>query len=321
MSEQKVEDRLTSADIKKQIEAKKEELKNSGMPLTGQMANEINASESTPKATTNTEVKPQPQPGAAKGVEVAAEESKDSKDYKEWAKKKGIDWTTDDGVLKALHMSDQQFHEKRAKEKAQGPTPPAYVPPAYNPPPYIPQNRAVLENLGRQYNMPPEDVERLLNFNRDFFQIASAQERDQVRKEMETMKRENQKNSVFRELSSDPVFRQPNIAMEFHRVVEEMQSHDPQSFEEDPNQYIRAYERAQVNVFRRNLEGKELQEGVPPVSKELRIPTTPPRPLGQGSGGGVDENESGFDRDAYFKLKTPEEKRKVFEKMGLVSGY
>jgi len=321
MNEQKPDAKATSADIKKQIEQAKDDLKNSGRPLVGQIANEINASESTPKEPAKVEVKPEPQKEAAKRVESPTTEEVD---FKEWAKKKGIDWTTDETVISALRKSDQAFHEKRAKEKQAEQALPPYVapPPPYQSPPYGYQppayqppfnNRVLLENLARQYNMPPEDVERLMNFNKDYFEAATRGEREKTRAELETIKLENQKNSVFRELSSDPIFRKPEIAIEFHRVLEEMQSRDPQSFEQDPRAYIEAYKQAQLNVFRRNLEGQPLQEGVPPIP---RPPLTPPKPLGQGSGGGAYENENAIDPVAFAKLSR-NDKAAILEKMGL----
>lgn len=309
------EQRLTSADIKKQIEAKKEELKNSGLPITGQLANEINASASTPAIEP---VKSEPEK-ATKGVES----SKTAEDaaLKDWAKKKGIDWTTDQDVLSGLRKSDQAFHEKRAKDKLTEPTnqyvPPPYTPPVYQPAPtpYAPNNLQMLQNVARDYQMTVEDADKLIRFNRDFYAVASKEDREKHERELELIKRENRKNSVFRELSSDPALRQPHVAMEYQRVLEEMQASDPQSFEQDPNAYIRALDKAQINIFRRNLQGQELQEGVPPIAK---LPLTPPRPLGMGNGGGASEDENSFDMKSYIEMPSSE-KRKILEKMGLVA--
>lgn len=322
--EQKPEARMTSADIKKQIQAKTEELKNSGLPITGQVANEINANPSTPDKPAKAEVKADPQNEAPKKVEDLKPQNNDSVDLKEWAKKRGIDWTTEDSVLAALRKSDQEFHRRQQERKAKEPAnQPGYVPPAYNPPPAYtppsypqaqpPTNRAMLENLGRIYNMPPEDVERLMAFNRDFFQAASEQERNRLKAELDEIKRENIKNSVFRELSSDPAFRRPDVAVEYHKVLEDMQNNDPQAFEQDPNAYLRAYDRTLINIARRNLTGQPLEEGVPPIPKP---PTNPPRPLGVGSGGGASENESGFDMRQFSKASV-EEKARILEGMGL----
>lgn len=321
--EQKPEVRTTSADIKKQIEQAKEEMKNSSLPITGQLANEINASESTPKAATKADDKPELQNGAAKGLETPTGEDPGLKD---WAKKKGIDWTTDESVLKALHLSDQQFHEKRQKDRSHEQKPagqapqPTYVPPQYQPPTNLPppvQSRQLLENLGRQYNMPPEDVERLMNFNRDFFQAASQADRQRYDDELKAIKRAEQKNSAFRELSSDSALKNPDVATEFNRLLLESQGRDPESFEQDPNAYMRVRDAALINIARRNLEGQQLQEGVSPVP---RLPTNPPRNLGKGSGGGATENENGIDAQAFAKLSLAD-KAKVLEKAGLRPAY
>lgn len=310
------EQRKTSAELKAEIEAKtkdmKEAVKNGTVPMLPGVVAEINASNSTPAAP-QTASKPQELTPPAEPVT-----GESSVDYKEWAKKKGIDWTTDTSVLAALHKSDQEFHKKRATQKAPEPQIPAYVPPAptYAPPAYIqtPQN-SIEESIARQYNMTVEDVRRLAQFNKDFFEIAMRQEREKQSRELESFKIENQKNSVFRELSSDPVFRNPEVAVEYHNVVEQMQTSDPESFEKDPSQYKRAYDKALSNIGRRNLEGKSVGGNVP-----VSLPNTPPKPLGQGSGGGYQENENALDMAAWVKLD-PADKKKWFQDRGLVSNY
>jgi hypothetical protein len=324
-NEQTAEKRETSADIKKQIEAKKEELKNSGLPLTGQRANEINASESTTTNAPIAESKPELPSGAAKSVE-GAKTTEENVDLKEWGRKKGIDWTTEESVLSALRKSDQAFAEKRQREKAgeatQRPPAPVYQPPQYAPPAYAPPpvpNPVAIQNIAREYNMPPEDAERLLRFNRDFFEVASRAEREEFARKLNAMEIENKKNSVFRELSADPVFRRPEVAMEYHNVLEQMQGSDPRSFEQDPTAYKRAFDIALSNIGRRNLEGRPLAEGVTPPARQV-LPTNPPRAMGNGSGGGALENENGIDPATFAKLSLAE-KSKLLEKMGLKAAY
>lgn len=325
MTENKTEVRLTSAEIKKQIEAAKTEIKDSGMPLNGMLANEINASASTPENKPIAESKPEP-------IQAAEQKPTGSVDLKEWAKKKGIDWTTEDSVLSALRKSDEAFHKRQQEKKSRESQPPApnYAPqqPAYQQPygyqqAYVPQppnSRQIVENVARQYNMLPEDVERLAAFNRDFFETAMASERQRQAKEMEAIRVENQKNSVFRELSSDPAFRNPEVAVEFHNVLDVMQEQEPESFERDPSAYKRAYDKAMANIGRRYLEGRPLQEGVPPTATPVNLPTKPPRQLGTGSGGGSLENENGIDPKEFAKLPL-EEKAKFLAKMGLKPAY
>lgn len=319
----KTEKRKTSAELKADIEAKtqemKEKVKDGSLPLTPGVVAEINASESTPEPTLKTESKPQE---ATPPAEPVTGHEGGSVDYKEWAKKKGIDWTTDSNVLAALHKSDQEFHKRRAEEKSKEaaqppPQPPPYVPPAYNyPPTYASPPNSLAEGIARQYNMTVEDVQRLAAFNKDFFEVAMRQERERQNKELEEFKIENQKNSVFRELSSDPVFRNPAVAIEFHNVLDQMQASDPVSFEKDPLQYRRAYDKALSNIGRRNLEGKPIIEN----GSQVNIPSTPPKPLGQGSGGGYQEGESAIDMKSWNNLSS-EEKKKWFQERGLVSGY
>jgi hypothetical protein len=249
----------------------------------------------------------------------------DNADLKDWAKKKGIDWTSDDSILAALKKSDQEFHKRQAERKAAEQKNPGFVQPAYTPPPPIPQGyqnqtlaqRQLLENVARQYNMPVEDAERLMAFNRDFFEAMSRPERERQEREIELIKRENQKNSVFRELASDPVLKKPEVALEFNKVIAAMQVEDPQSFEQDPNVYTRALDKTLLIIARRNLQGQPLEEGVPPVA---RLPTNPPPQRGGNSGGGASENEAGIDPVAFARMSL-DDKKKVLEKAGLRAAY
>jgi len=332
----------TSAEFKARIEAKvaeKNQIKDSGLPLTGQLAAEINAQATNP--TTNGsqpsgQVKPQPETPAATRVESPNATQGNDVVLKDWAKKKGINWNTSDDVLAELRKKDQEFHRQQAEKRASGgangqpvypqpPAAPAYpvgVPQPPAPPPFVPGSlpTAVIQNLARQYNMSPEDVERLMNFNRDFFAVSIQGYEAKVQERFESMRKENEKNTVFRELSSDPLFRRLDVAQEFHNVLDQMQSADPHSFEQDPAQYRRAYDKALQNIGRRSLEGNQLVEGVSPTPRPAYPPNTPPRPLGTGSGGGYAENEGSIGEE-FFKLTTPEAKRAYLEKMGLVSQY
>lgn len=331
----KAEKKQTAAEIKKQIEEAtesdkmKEAVKDGSLPLTAAVVNEINASPvSTPEVKSVSESKPNPEDKAA---EIATGHENGSVDLKEWAKKRGIDWTTEDSVLSALRKSDQEFHkrqqEKKAKEMEKVYTPqPAYIPPpaytGYSQSPYVPpQNpRQIIEELARQANMTPDDFERVAKVSREVYEAAAQADRARWQADMEGIRVENQKNSVFRELSSDPVFRRPEVAIEYHNVLEQMQSSDPQSFEKDPTQYKRAFDRALSNIGRRNLEGKPLSEGVSPVPIGMTPPLTPPRPFGQGSGGGYSESESTIDPKEFAKMSL-EDKRKLLDGMGLRPSY
>lgn len=327
------EKRRTSAEIKREIEeASKQQreskikldLKESGMPLVSAVASEINAIGSTTETSPQAGSKTEPaQPPAQPASERAAAESVE---LKEWAKKKGINWETEESVLSELRKRDQEFHRKQAERKAREATERPPVAPAWTPPPAYQPNfqgnpgvyappppRAVIENLARQYQMTPEDVERLATFNRDFFEAMMGRERQRQAQELETLKNENMKNSIFRELSADPVFRRPEMALEFHNVLEEMQEIDPRSFEQDPSAYRRAYDKALANIGRRNLEGNMAMNGL----QTSQLPTMPPRALGTGSGGGREEREDAISANEFARLPVDEQK-KVLEKMGLV---
>lgn len=324
------EKRKTSAELKKEIEQAttaaresktKAELIQSGLPITA-IADRINGNSTTdvPKTESKSEPAATTQPATEK-----ATAPKESVELQEWKKKKGINWDTPDSVAIELRKLDQDFHRKRAEELKNGSverppqgwtqTPSYQPPPPMNPyPSYVqpvPNQRQVVEQLARQYNMVPEDVERMAMFNRDMFNSLMETERQRHMKEIEDMKRENIKNSEFRELSADPVFRRPEVAKEFHEVIENIQSSDPASFSQDPYVYRKAFDRALTNIARRNLEGTVYQESA------FQLPNTPPRPLGTGAGGGRETNENGITQAEFDRLSV-EDKRQVLSKMGLV---
>lgn len=318
--------RQTSAEIKAAIDAKTQEMKdaakNGTIPLTPGVIAEINAS--TPEVGSTPASKPEP----SQAAEKATVPTQESIDLKEWAKKKGYDLSTEESVLSTLRKADQVFHQRQAEKKAKEAVAPQYIPQQSQAPqngnyqPYAsPQNpRQILEDLAKQANMTPEDFERVARASRMVYDAAASQDRRRYDQELEAIKVENQKNSVFRELSADPIFRRPEVAMEYHQVLEEMQAQDPNSFEKDPTQYKKAYEKAVFNIGRRNLEGKPLVEGVPPQVNQGFIPTMPPKPLGQGSGGGQADNENEIDMKTWNNL-SPTEKKKWFQERGLVSNY
>jgi hypothetical protein len=316
----------TSESMKMRIEQKQAELAQAKVAKRGQPLQEGK----TPKVEdvkepVKTEIA-EPEKAQSEGVKTEPE----SVDLKDWAKKKwpqlkDVKFDSETSVLEALRKSEIEFHRKRQeklKEQAQNAPPvapvapqpyqpPYYQPQAYQPPP-VPQNQQMLENIGRQYNMAPEDVERLLKFNRDQFEIMQRNYDQQIQQKFKAIQQETQKNTVFQELSSDPAFRNPEVLNEWHRTVEEMQDRDPQSFE-DPSSYRRAYDETLKNIGRRYLQG--VNKGAS-KSDIFSPPSNPPRPTGL-SGEGALENENELSMAQFEKLD-PDEQRKVLVRMGRV---
>lgn len=245
----------------------------------------------------------------------------------EWARKKGL--TSEEAIARSLRAMEDEFHRRnQGKWKSQndqapvqngqngqyGPPPtqrPNYQPqqPVYQNPPFVAPPRQVLENIGRQYNMDPNDVERLMAFNNDFVEAKLQAERKQWGEKFTFIEKENKRNSEIMELMQDPFFRTPEVQMEINRVFEE----DPEAYdrESDPNKW--AYKEAALRLARRNLQG-EFSHAVD-SSKSNMFPTNPPKQVGQG--GGV-SNESGYISTKEFAALPPEEKRKVLNDMGLI---
>ena len=328
--EVKTEKRTTSAEIKKQIEAaqkaennaqKKTELVQSGLPISV-VADRINAISRTDQAPSASKSEPAQQP-----AEPATEkETAQSVELKEWKKKKGINWDTPDSVALELRRLDQEFHRKKAEEKkreaVERPAVPAWTPPpAYTPPPqnasypaYTPPPRQLVENLARQYNMTPEDFERITAVQRDFTGAMLQAERQRHEKELEDMRRENIKNSEFRELSADPVFRNEEVMIEFHNALERAQMENPDSFSQDPYAYRKVYDQALQNIVRRRIlersDGSEIQ------GNGFQLPKNPPKPTGS-AGTGRMTNENSLSMAEFDRLSV-DDKRKYMDRMGLV---
>lgn len=353
---EKTEKRTTSAEIKKQIaeatkaqrdQETKQELKDSGLPLAA-VADRVNGLSTTTEEKPKTESKPEPtavRPESAAEKEAAQQKSDESAALQEWKKKKGITWDAPDSVLADMRRKDQEYHAKRQKDLElerqrnpyatptypypQPPVPPVpnygYQPNGLQPPtgypPYSPSvnPRQVVESLARDFNLPADDVERLARFNHAQFQAMIAEQQRQWQQKMTEFERENQKNAVFRDLSSDPTFRRLDVAREYHNVLDQLQESDPESFEQDPTVYRRAYDRALANIGRRYLEGNWSSESVQ-NQNGFTPPTNPPKPIGNGSAGGFYENENAIDAKAFADLPL-EEKKKVLDRMGLRSTY
>lgn len=331
--EVKTEKRMTSAEIKKQIEEaqraernsqKKSDLVKSGLPMTA-IADQINAISTTENQTPTASKSEPAQAPAQPAAEKEIAPTQESIDLKEWKKKKGINWDTPDSVALELRRMDQEFHRKQAEIKKREaverpPVAPAWTPPpVYNPAPqpgsypnYAPNNRAMVENLARQYNMTPEDFERVTAVQRDLTAAMLEQERKRHAQEMEDMKRENIKNSEFRELSADPVFRKPEVMVEFHNVLERMQEQNPDSFSQDPFAFRRAYDLTLQNIGRRILESTD----VPTDANGFQLPKTPPRPTNQ-AGSGRMTNENSLTQAEFDRLSV-EQKRDYLQKLNLV---
>jgi hypothetical protein len=338
MNEVTTEKRKSSAELKAEIHAaqvaereskKKTELMQSGLPLTA-IADQINANSTTQAPKTESKSQPAQAP-AEPATEKATVQKTESVELQEWKKKKGINWDTPDSVALELRKLDQEFHRKRAEEVKNGtdqrppqangwtpqpnfaPQPPVNPYPNYVQPAPVP-SRQLVEKLAHQYGVLPDEFEKITAIQRDLTAAMLQQQRQLDQQKWEQMERENIKNSEFRELSADPVFRRPEVAKAFHEVIENMQVTDPSSFSQDPYVYRKAFDRALTNIARRNLEGAVPYQETP---SPFQLPNTPPRPLGQGAGGGRDANENGLTQAEFERLPV-DEKRKILSQMGLV---
>ena len=314
--ENEIKGHSSAADMKMKIEqlaAKNEEAKKASLPGKPLQEGVSPRADLIDSKTVEANEKAKSAQALAPQANSVTTQTVNGVDLQEWAKKKGINWTTDEDVIAALRKSDEEFHKKRQEKLREQGAQYANPVPQYTPPPNysVPQNYAndpkrITETLARQYNIPVEDIERLSMFNRDMFNAMMQQERMRYQSEMESIRRDTAKNAIFQELSSDPLLKRPEINYEFHKVLEEMQETDPNSFNEDPSKYKYAYEKALANYTRRNLQGNNGSDFVPP--------TTPPPTKQQGSNESQPENELPGVKE-YAKLSLDDKKR-ILNKIG-----
>jgi len=317
----------TAADLKMKIEkmqAQRSDAKGStGKPLVYEkVPNSSGPSQEVKANKTKVEgAVPQAIPSPEKR-DTKTESPKQSVDLQNWAKSKGIDWTSDTSVLEALRKSDMEFHRKRQVEKSKdvsNMSAPAYQqsfqPPAQVPNPPISLPRQAIGQIARSYNLAPEDAERLIAFNNDFMEAKLNQERARLQKEFDELKKSNAKNDIFRELSSDPAFKNPQVIHEYYRTIEELQERDPRAFDEDPSVYKRAYDQVLINYARRNLQGETLS--FERNENSFLPPSTPPRSIGKG-GTGEMHRESELSSEDFSRLSV-EEQKTILSRMGLIS--
>lgn len=265
-------------------------------------------------------------PNAPAKTDVPGSQGSDPID---WARKKGLKSEAD--IARSLRAMEDEFHKRNQNGRQGWPAPgaPQPVPPApnypsqppmatprYSPPPasYQPpqyQNPVVAkQQLAQRYNLAPEDLDRVLPLVADVTEARIAQRDQQWAEKLSTIEKENARNSEFRELMADPVFKDPQVQMEVHRVFEE----NPTVFESESAPYKWAYNQALGRIARRNLQGATGSTENP--NAPLTPPTRPPS-IGTGSGSGIPEPGT-LTPQAFADLPL-EDKQKLLTRMGVRS--
>jgi len=242
--------------------------------------------------------------GPPKGVVTGNQE------VDKWLEKKGFKSTED--MAQSLRELERELHRRTQEGKPVAPAPggtnvptapvyPPYYPPApvqpapnygYPPPPPAP--------YPPQYAPPPVDVEKLASrygMTVEDFEKVSALANDMAESKVDRMLRSaitpiqqrvlRVDNEVSRQkemvdLMSDPLFKNPQVQFEMHRVLEA----DPTIVERYPQPHRYAFNEALMRVARNNLGGSNAAPKAPEAQPVAPPSTKPPTTAGGNGGGG-----------------------------------
>jgi hypothetical protein len=202
-------------------------------------------------------------------------------DPMEWAKKKGL--KTPEDIVRALQQKEQEFHKRNQAghpgyqdiEGAQPPPPqPQWRPqPVYPQQPnygYQPQPQFDARRLASQYDLQPEDFEKVARVSADMTRAGLEQLQTQFNQKLEAIERHNSRQNELMSLMQDPAFRDETVQREMHSVLDA----DPAIFQRERNPNVYAYRMALGNLYR-----KQLQQGFVPAQTNR-----PPVTAGGGNG-------------------------------------
>lgn len=210
--------------------------------------------------------------------------SKVEDDPMKWAEKKGF--KTPEDMARALLQKERKFHEMAQEKKNQPPPPPQWAPQpewepmpenGYPPPPpaYPPYGRGdSFRDLAAMYpQVDPEDLRRFMPIVMDVAESISNRKMRSVEKRLAYIDRNSERNNELISLMQDPAFTDSRVQREIHSILDS----DPSIFNRERTPIAHAYEKAMVNLARRQLQQGGTPETVTPG-------TTPPVTAGGGNG-------------------------------------
>lgn len=249
-------------------------------------------------------------------------EDKPEVDIREWARIKGI--KDEDSALRSLRELEQKLtrmaREAKPVQREQNvprgtmepqwqPQPQVPVQPSY--PPYVDQ-KAILEAEAARYNLPPEDFERVLKVAVDVSNFTRKQLEAQYQKEIAEIKRETGRTTEFRELMADPLFNDPEVQFEMHKVLED----NPNAFTYEPAPYSWAFNEAQRRIARRYLQERRVESD----GSKSGLPSTPPSERSRGNAvPGPNDNHEKTLMDKFLKAGSAKEKRDMLTSIGAIN--
>ncbi len=258
-------------------------------------------------------------------IETPAKADKSNDDVREWAKKKGI--RDEESALRSLRELERKMHKMTFEEKAKSVEPrvtqypPQYQPqpqwnqPVYSPPPTAPvypyqmDREKIIQQEAKRYNMEPEDFERVLNLTNDLYAVKERQLKAHYDSQLQEIGKETRRNSELRELMQDPLFTNPKVQFEMHKVLED----NPQAFTHEPTPYLYAFNEAQ-----RRLARQYLQDGGSVTEDKGSLPSEPPKEGSRGSSPVESFNKENRIMESFSKAKTADEQREILSRIGAV---
>lgn len=252
-------------------------------------------------------------------IETPAKADKSADDVREWAKKKGI--RDEESALRSLRELERKMHKMNYEAKVKDEAPrPSYQPapqwnqPAYQPAPapvypYQMDREKIIEMEAKRYNMAPEDFERVLNLTNDLYAVKERQLKAHYDSQLQEIGRETRRNSELRELMQDPLFTNPKVQFEMHKVLED----NPQAFTHEPTPYLYAFNEAQ-----RRLARQYLQDGGSVTEDKGSLPSEPPKEGSRGSSPVESFNKENRIMESFSKAKTADEQREILSRIGAV---
>lgn len=295
----------------------------------------ISPAQNDPEKGTNptdkTEAAPQ---GQAVSPQMAPSDKKQDKpevDIREWANKKGL--KDADAAFRSLRELEQKFSKAQAALREQErnvprgtpdypqqgyapqfqpqpqwqPQPNYYAPPPpYQDPLY---KEKILEMEAAKRGWDKEDFKKVLELADEVSDMKIRRIQAQNDARYAELEKETRRNSELNELLKDPLFTNPEVQFEMHKVLEE----NPKAFTLEPSPYLYAFNTAQKRLAR-----KYLQENISGEERQV-LPSQPPKDSSRSASPGIDKNPANQITEEFSKAKTSEEQFKILSRLGAIT--
>jgi len=240
------------AEIKEQQKALKEEPRKASEPEPAP------APEPEPAVPPKQEDKLSEPAQPSSADEVVAPPGESDKATEEWMTKKGFKSTAE--MARSLRNLERELSRRpKGPSEPKGtfiPRPaqpaPAYVPPT----PTVRPPTSMIDDLAKQYNMDPEDLQRVAPLAADIASNAIRQQVQPLVGEITRLNKQVARKAEIDGLESDPAYQNPGVQVEMYKILEA----DPSIFQTEPAPYKYAFKEALSVLGRRNLEGKSSSE-------------------------------------------------------------